>query len=477
MHDSPVRAENARPGTRDWLLDRPAPVACGTRAMAIEGYCSAASVRAGEELTLYVSTNPATNWSVEWYRSGYYGGAGGRLVRRDDGLPGAIQPTPDFGPFRIRACAWEPSLTFTIPADWLSGVYLGKLTAHDSGYQSYVVFIVKDDRPCDLIQQCSDLTWQGYNRWPDQCSLYDDGVHNGMYVGPGVGVSFDRPYGKYRQLEDYPLSEGSGEWLLWEFPFAYWAEQEGYDVSYISGLDLDGDPGTLRRTRGFLSVGHDEYYTQRMYDSLYAAVEEGLNVGFFSGNSVAGQLTPAACPPRSLVRTDSFSAWEEQTLTTTPTSSYLPHQAPDSRDLLGSRSTFPVMGGADWTCVLPDHWIFAGTGMRYGDGIPGLVGWETHGLVSELRKPDVVAAGTVSSDYGSGPYAATVYATASGSQVFNAATIYWADGLSAPPGYHRPRDYVPRNGPDPRVQAITRNVLDRFVASSRLGDRPVAPGQ
>jgi hypothetical protein len=54
--------------------------------------------------------------------------------------------------------------------------------------------------------------------------------------------------------------------------------------------------------------------------------------------------------------------------------------------------------------------------------------------------------------------------------VFNAATIYWADGLPEPPGYQRPHDYLPRNGPDPRVQAITRNVLDRFVSSPRLGD-------
>lgn len=218
MADNPVRDENAKPGTLGWLLDKPAPVDSETRSVAIEGYCSAASVRAGDELTLSVSTNPAATWSVEWFRTGYYGGAAGRLVGREERLHGRTQPTPEIGPFRIRACDWEPSLTITIPEDWLSGVYLGKLTEHSSGYQSYVVFVVKDDRPCDLIQQCSDLSWQAYNRWPDQCSLYDDGAHNGMYVGPGVGVSFNRPYGKYRQLLDAPLSQGTGEWLLWEFP-------------------------------------------------------------------------------------------------------------------------------------------------------------------------------------------------------------------------------------------------------------------
>ncbi|MCH8149015.1 MAG: hypothetical protein IH987_13715, partial [Planctomycetes bacterium] len=34
---------------------------------------------------------------------------------------------------------------------------------------------LRDDRPCDLLFQCSDLTWCAYNRWPDKWSLYDDG--------------------------------------------------------------------------------------------------------------------------------------------------------------------------------------------------------------------------------------------------------------------------------------------------------------
>ncbi len=472
MQNNPVREENEKAGTRDWLLANPAPVKASCRATAIEGYSSATSVRAGDELTLFVSTDPVADWSVEWYRTGYYQGNGGRLVGREDRRRGVTQPTPDIGPYRARACAWEPSLTIRIPDDWLSGVYLGKLTEHTSGYQTYVIFIVKDDRPCDLIQQCSDLTWQAYNRWPDLYSVYDDGFTNGMYWGPGVGMSFARPYGKYRQLYDAPLSEGSGEWLLWEFPFAYWAEQAGYDLSYTSCLDLDSDPGTLRRTKGFLSVGHDEYYTRAMFDNLTQAVEDGLNVAFLSGNSVAGQVTHVTHPPRTLIRSDIFAAAEPDMIRILPSMAYLPFEAPDAKDLLGSRSTYPTMGGGDWTCVLPDHWIFTGSGMKEGESIPGLVGWETHGLVTDTRNIEIVASGTVSSKkYGTGPYAATVYTTGRGNAVFNAATIYWADGLSEPPGYQRPYDYVPRNGADARVQAITKNVLDRFVASPRLADK------
>ena len=54
------------------------------------------------------------------------------------------------------------------------------------------------------------------------------------------------------------LSNGSGEFLLWEFPLAFWLEQHGYDVTYVSNVDTHRDAGGLLRVKGFLSVGHDE---------------------------------------------------------------------------------------------------------------------------------------------------------------------------------------------------------------------------
>ena len=112
----------------------------------------------------------------------------------------------------------------------MSGVYLGKLTSLKEGYQSYVVFILRDDREADFMFQCSDHTWQSYNRWPDQFSLYDNGQTE-WYWGGGVEICFNRPYGKYCQIFDAPLSTGSGEFLLWEFPIAYWMESQGYEVT------------------------------------------------------------------------------------------------------------------------------------------------------------------------------------------------------------------------------------------------------
>jgi hypothetical protein len=207
-----------------------------------------------------VSTNPPSRFVLDLYRSGWYGGAGARHVLRLGPFEGRVQPEPAIGPVRLRESRWEPCAALEIPADWPSGVYLWKLTAGRDGVQSYVVFIVRDERVADFVFQCSDLTWQAYNRWPDRWSLYDDGEKLWAW-GPDADVGFDRPYAKYCQLVDAPLSTGSGEWLLWEFPLAYWMESQGYDVTYVSGVDTHRDPDALARARGFLSVGHDEYYT------------------------------------------------------------------------------------------------------------------------------------------------------------------------------------------------------------------------
>jgi hypothetical protein len=63
-----------------------------------------------------------------------------------------------------------------------------------------------------------------------------------------------------------PLTVGSGEFLPLEFPLAYWLEQHGYDVTYCANLDLtDAEHGL--KCKCFISVGHDEYWDIRQYES------------------------------------------------------------------------------------------------------------------------------------------------------------------------------------------------------------------
>src|SRR6185503_5575181 len=277
---------------------------------------------------------------------------------------------------------------------------------------SYVIFIVRDDRRADFIFQCSDTTWHAYNRWPSQFSLYDDGKKF-WYWGPEVEVSYHRPYGKYCQILDAPLSTGSGEWFLWEFPMAYWMESLGYDVTYISNLDTHTDPKSLLRAKGFLSVGHDEYYSIEIFNNLRWAIDRGVNIGFFSGNTCCGrvELKQHAKPAGhwSMERMDRYGPRDPKETKDFPEMERFPWNSPNENLLIGARSTMPVTGGADWTCALPDNWIFAGTGMKRGDGIPGLVGWEWHGDPAQISGLEIVATGTTKGGRGEGKFTSTVY--------------------------------------------------------------------
>ena len=90
-----IQRENAKPGTRDWLLTKTRTVPGkindildNGRCPWIEGYCSANSVRAGEKLQVMVSTNPASAFKLEIFRTGYYNGDGARLVKTFESLEG-----------------------------------------------------------------------------------------------------------------------------------------------------------------------------------------------------------------------------------------------------------------------------------------------------------------------------------------------------------------------------------------------------
>lgn len=468
---NPVQRENAKPGDHDWQLTRVRVNAGDYRTSLIEGYCSHQSIAAGETLKVFVSTDPARSFTLDVYRMGYYDGAGARLVRRVGPLDGQTQPTPPVGELRLRECKWQPSLEFEIPADWSSGVYLGKLTTVPDGdepyWQSYVIFIVRDDRPAHVLFQCSDNTWQAYNRWPVNESLYThpDGAH-----APEVAVSFDRPYGKYCQIFDHPLSIGSGEFLLWEYPLCYWLESQGYDVSYCSNSDVL-DPAFVTRSKCFVSVGHDEYWDLRQYHTVRAAINQGVNVVWLSGNSVymVSPFSPSSDgrANRIIERTGSYGPLrEDETKTYGHILGPFKSHGPDERDIIGARTIVPFNGGGDWTCVKPDHWIFAGSGMKHGDAIPGLVGWEFHGE-PDLDRPglEVVAEGTAwSGGTRPGHWTATIFPGPRGNFVFNASTIFWSQGLSSPPGNIIPWSHFSRpHGPDDRVQRITTNLLNRAI--------------
>lgn len=471
LRDNPVTRENSLPGSSDWQLTRVMLGPEAIRSSFIEGYCSHQSVAAGDELQIMVSTNPASRFEVEIFRMGYYNGAGARLMTKLGPFQGHSQPEPPIENHRLRKCRWEASVAFTIPDDWLSGVYLGRLTTLPENeqqpyWQSYVIFIVRDHRRAEVIFQCSDNTWQAYNSWPGGWSLYTD--PRGSHV-VDVSVSFNRPYGKYPQIFDVPQSVGSGEFLLWEFPLAFWLEQQGYDVTYCSNADVL-ESTQLTRCPVFLSVGHDEYWDLRQYEAVRQAIEQGVAVLWLGANDVhvVSPLTASSTgqPHRTLTRKGIYGGFTQAELETYGHCYVgITQRGPDESLLIGARTHLPVNGGGDWVCTRPEHWIYEGTGMRQGDKIPGLIGWEYHGAPAAIPGLEVVAQGTAwQSGRNPASWSATLFEGPRGNLVFNAATIFWSQALASPPGHTLPWSHGSRpHGVDERVQRMTQNVLERAL--------------
>ena len=78
--------------------------------------------------------------SVNIYRMGYYGGKGGRHIMSLGPFTVKPQPTPPVEEHRLRECQWERTVSLKIPGDWVSGVYLGKLSCKEHRYESYIIF-------------------------------------------------------------------------------------------------------------------------------------------------------------------------------------------------------------------------------------------------------------------------------------------------------------------------------------------------
>src|SRR5262245_29383587 len=297
-----IQKENRQPGTTEWQLTNPADN------RQIEGYASLTSVPVGGNISLFVNTADAT-YSLTVYRMGWYGGEGGRRVLGPQTLNGVEQVTPTADPTTgLIECHWTDPFTIHVPTSWMSGVYLVKLHGDTTGKESYVIFTVRDSRPAELVFQQSVTTYEAYNPWPGWDpntgyvgeSLYGFQNNDGKQA---TQVSFNRPYGRGPQATTLN-GVGAGEFLTlasggrgetggsaWEFAMLRWLEREGYDVTYITNVDTHEDVSRLLRGKGFLSVGHDEYWSEEMRSNTMQAVSQGVDLGFFSANYVYWPIT------------------------------------------------------------------------------------------------------------------------------------------------------------------------------------------
>ncbi len=285
---NPIVQENQLPGTprSTWWVN---PGADSTN---LEGFTTAISTNIGDTVQFKIDDlTGSSNYQIQIYRLGYYGGNGARLVttlQHQGSAP--VQPAPITNPAtgEVDAGNWSVTDSWSIPTTAVSGVYVANVVQGSQVFQ--IPFIVKNpNSTSDIVFQTSDETWQAYNGWGGANLYGGNGPSNppGQVSGAAFAVSYNRPImtrdgvGQFANAND-TLFGG-------EYPAIYWLEENGYDVSYISGMDTATNGGLLLNHKVFMDAGHDEYWTDSQVANVQAAANAGVNLEFLSGNEVFWQ--------------------------------------------------------------------------------------------------------------------------------------------------------------------------------------------
>jgi hypothetical protein len=437
----------------------------------IAGYSTAASGPAGTRVGLKVSTSAAT-YRVIAYRLGAYDGGTGREAWRSDVLPGREQAAPVLWPASTRTVVapWKRDLTVDTDG-WESGFYVFKLIT-GRGYEVLVPYVVTSPSAAGTVALVAPITtWQAYNEWGGY-SLYEGPAGQRSWA-----VSFDRPYNGATGANDYRTAA---------VPIIVRAERLGIRLSYFTNVDLHTTPGVLDGARGYVSMGHDEYWTTTMRSAVTEARDAGTNLAFLGANTMYWRVRledRATGPARLLVgyRSDAALDPERDERPIEATARFRDAPAPNpEQELTGMMyECYPV--DTDYVVASPGWWGFEGTHVARGDRIPGLVGPEADRVypTPSLPRPMQILSHTPYSCRGVTTVAESVYYTArSGAGVFNAGTLRWGcamvDRCERPLGARTGRF----------VEIVTGNVLRGFAtgpvarrhpAKDNVGDFDLSP--
>jgi len=268
-----IVCENQLPGTPQsvWDVD-------GTGDPSIQGFATATSVDAGSRIDFKIDTD-ARAYTIEIYRLGWYQGNGARLVTTispSAPLPQTQVPCATDESTQLVDCGtWAVSASWNVPSGSTSGIYIARLIRGDTKGDSHIPFVVRNDgNTSAALFQTSDATWQAYNTYGGS-NFYQGGANGRAYK-----LSYNRPYSTrgYNSGRDFLFSN--------EYPMLRTLEQNGVDVSYVSGIDVATDPTLLPGHKVFLSVGHDEYWTADQRKNVTDARDAKVNLAFFGGNDI-----------------------------------------------------------------------------------------------------------------------------------------------------------------------------------------------
>jgi hypothetical protein len=470
-----VIQENDKPGTTAWEIH-------GSHG-GISGFAGQVYAQAGQRVTLYVNTT-GPSFRAQAFRMGYYQGKGARLIWTSAQETGKAQPAcPLTAGVNMVSCDnWSPSLTFTVTKAFVQGDYLIKLTG-PGNRQSYVPLTIWDPASTATYVIKNDVfTWQAWNYYGG----YD--YYQGLGSCPpdvypvcnrARVVSYDRPYA---------AENGSGNFLGLEYPLVRWAEQHGLDVTYATDLTVQEHPGYLLRHKVLLSLGHDECWS---LDERLAAVNaygHGVNIVFFAASPVLRHVRTQASPlgpARELVDYRDSAAdpldGQGNPLQVTGNEWSNPPSSWPEYDFVGDTYAGFLEPGlhVGFTVADASAWVFAGTGLRDGEVIPGVVASDVDKFDLAYGQPaddQILGHSPIPANLGQTSIGAffsdmTYYTDAAGGAgVLDTGTNNWIPALAGRSGCH-PGGICEAA----MVQRITGNVLRLFGQGPAARLRPSVP--
>ena len=340
-----------------------------------------------------------------------------RTVVWSETVDAGDHPTPRDA--SANGCDWPTAGSLTTGDDWGSGYYEVLLTIDVNGKQrqSHAFFVVRPTAASTntILLQLATNTWHAYNDFGGR-NLYNGGTHSSLqrpmergYLfkprGAGRRVTTTNPpdhdmnahvgYLRYNHLSPWA---GSAGWPDWEHPFLAWAERNGYGIDVISNADLQEHPRIVDRYKLLLSVGHDEYWSGPMRDTVEEFTAKGGNVAFFSGNTSLWQVrleepvdgsASVMVGYKGMYKNDPVYETDRVGELTSIWSDHLIGRPENHMTgvsftrggyhRIGKRVT---NGAGGYTVYRPEHWIFDGTGVDYGDVLGAkatTVGYECDG--------------------------------------------------------------------------------------------------
>ncbi|MGH7322187.1 MAG: N,N-dimethylformamidase beta subunit family domain-containing protein [Candidatus Rokuibacteriota bacterium] len=424
------RADEPRAANAWSALDRAASIEFPSgrpHAAEIWLYSDRMSYAAGDEAIFFVHTTAHT-YSIAIHRDG----ASPQEVLTRSGLQGVAQETREAA-FRTGA-RWKESFRFTIPREWPGGVYVVTVVTDDdtlAQVEAEHFFVLRDNEPGSrskiALMLCTS-TYVAYNDWGG--ANHYRSIRDGRATDvPEPVLSTQRPWargfarlpisaprhGKEARLKPfeeprYPFIEWAlthgysrhyidAGWANYERHFAVWAEPRGFELEYLTQHDLHDRPELLDAYRVLVIVGHDEYWSWEMRDAVDRFVERGGNVARFAGNFIwqvrlESSGTVQVCYKAPTL--DPCHDGDRRHLTTTTWDHPIVNRpSAQTMGLTGAAGVYHRVGGAcprgsgGFTVYRPDHWVFEGTDLYYGDVFgaapTSIVSFEVDGLDYTFR--------------------------------------------------------------------------------------------